>query len=72
MCENINAVLSFRWPEGKVKCFGYFSRSKPTRCHLVLYLFLLYKLLNMFRATLCSSSGVDDLVVFFFTCGVVL
>ena len=38
---------------------------KPTRCHLVLYLFLLYKLLNMFRATLCPSSGADDLVVFF-------
>jgi len=30
----------------------------------------LYKLLNMFRATLCPSSGADDLVVFF-TCGVV-
>ena len=38
---------------------------KPTRCHLVLYLFLLYKLINMFRATLCTSSGADDLVVFF-------
>ena len=41
---------------------------KPTRCHLVLYLFLSispYKLLNMFRATLCPSSGADDLVVFF-------
>jgi len=37
---------------------------KPTRCHLVLYLFLLYKLLNMFRATLCPSSGADNLVVF--------
>jgi len=37
---------------------------KPTRCHLVLYLFLLYKLLNMFRVTLCPSSGADDLVVF--------
>ena len=37
---------------------------RPTRCHLV-YLFLLYRLLNMFRATLCSSSGADDLVVFF-------
>jgi len=35
---------------------------KPTRCHLVLYLFLLYKLLNMFWATLCPSSGADDLV----------
>ena len=43
---------------------------KPTRCHLVLYLFFLYKLLNMFRATLCPSSGADDLVVFFH-CGVV-
>ena len=38
---------------------------RPTRCHLVLYLFLLYWLLNMFRATLCPSSGADDLVVFF-------
>jgi len=38
---------------------------KPTRCHLVLYLFLLYKLLNMFRANLCPSSGADDLVIFF-------
>ena len=38
---------------------------RPTRCHLVLYLFLLYRLLNMFRATLCPSSGADDLVVFF-------
>ena len=37
---------------------------KPTRCYIVLYLFLLYKLLNMFRATLCPSSGADDLVVF--------
>jgi len=37
---------------------------KPTRCHLVLYLFLLYKSLNMFRATLCPSSEADDLVVF--------
>jgi len=38
---------------------------KPIRCHLVLYLFLLYKLFNMFRATLCPSSGADVLVVFF-------
>jgi len=37
---------------------------KPTRCHLVLHLFLLYKLLNMFQATLCPSSGADNLVVF--------
>ena len=37
---------------------------KQARCHLVLYLFLLYKLLNMFRATLYPSSGADDLVVF--------
>ena len=37
---------------------------KLTRCHLVLYLFLPYKLLNMFRATLCPSSGADDIVVF--------
>jgi len=47
---------------------------KPTRCHLVLYLFLSispYKLLNVFRATLCPSSGADNLVVFF-ACGVVL
>ena len=38
---------------------------RPTRCHLVIYLFLLYNLLNMFRSTLCPSSGADDLVVFF-------
>ena len=39
-------------------------KKKPTRCHLVLYVFLRYKLLNMFRATLCPSSGADDLVAF--------
>jgi len=38
---------------------------KPTRYHLVVYLLLLYKLVNMFRATLCPSSGADDLVVLF-------
>ena len=38
---------------------------RPTRYHLVIYLFLLYSLLNMFRATLCPSSGADDLVVYF-------
>ena len=38
---------------------------RPTRCHIVLYLFLLYRLLNMFLATLCPSSGADNLVVFF-------
>jgi len=43
---------------------------KPTRCHLVLYLFLLYKLLNMFWATLCPSSEADDLGIFA-ACGVV-
>ena len=30
-----------------------------------------YQLLNMFRATMCPSSGADDLVVFSLTCGVV-
>ena len=43
---------------------GGMWNKKPTRCHLVLYLFPLYKFLNMFRATLCPSSGADDLVVF--------
>jgi len=38
---------------------------KTTRCHFVLYLFPLYKLLNLFQATFCPSSGADDLVVFF-------
>ena len=38
---------------------------RPTRCHfLALCLFLLYSLLNMFRATLCPSSGAGDLEVF--------
>ena len=31
---------------------------------LVLCLFLLYRLLNMFRDTLCPSSGADDVEVF--------
>ena len=53
----------------QTNCVSVWNK-KPTRCHLVLYLFLLYKLLNMFRATLCPSSGADDLVVFFM-CGVV-
>ena len=48
-----------------VEQFFLMWNKKPTRCHLVLYLFLLYTLLNMFRATLCPSSGADDLVVFF-------
>jgi len=38
---------------------------RPTKCRLVLYLFLLYRLLNMFRASLYPSSGADALVVFF-------
>ena len=29
----------------------------------VLFLFLFYKLLNMFRATMCPSSGADECVV---------
>ena len=38
---------------------------KPTRYQfcIILY-FLLYKLLNMFRATMCPSSGADEWVVF--------
>jgi len=35
-------------------------------------LFLLYKLLNMFRATMCPSSGADDCVVLSPCVGVVL
>jgi len=39
--------------------------NKPTRCHFcVMLYFLLYKLLNMFRATMCTSSGADDWLVF--------
>jgi len=57
--------LSFVLEHFKLRCLVLMSKKKPTRCHLVLYLFLLYKLLNMFRATLCPSSGADDLVVFF-------
>jgi len=38
---------------------------KPTRYHFcVILYFLLYKLLNMFRANMCPSSGADDRVVF--------
>jgi hypothetical protein len=37
---------------------------KPTRCHFCCYpLFLFYKLLNMFKATMCPSTGADDCVV---------
>jgi len=46
-----------------VHCSSMWNK-KPTRCHLALYLFLLYTLLNMFRATLCPSPGADNLVVF--------
>ena len=35
-------------------------------------LFLLYKLLNMFRATMCPSSGADDCVVLSPRVGIVL
>jgi len=39
--------------------------TKPNRCHFcVMFYFLLYKLLNMFRATMCPSSGADDWLVF--------
>ena len=51
------------------KTIGVMWNKKPTRCHLVLYLFLSispYRLLNIFWATLCPSSGADDLVVFFY------
>jgi len=34
---------------------------KPTVCHFcVIFYFLLYKLLNMFRGTMSSTSGADD------------
>jgi len=35
-------------------------------------LFLLYKLLNMFRATMCPSSGADDCIVLSQRVGIVL
>ena len=50
----------FHW--GYVKDLMW--NKKPTRCYLLLYLFSLYKLLNMFRATLCPSSGTDYSVVY--------
>ena len=33
--------------------------------------FLIYKLLNMFRATMCPSSGADDWLVFLPRVGIV-
>jgi len=45
---------------------------KPTRCHFVLSFILLYKLLNMFRATMCPSSGADDWAVLSPRVGIVL
>jgi len=59
-----NSHCEKNWARYDQKCILVWNK-KPTRCHLVLYLFLLYKLLNMFRATLSPSSGADDLVVFF-------
>jgi len=60
------SVLELKWNAGSAAhCVCLMWNKKPTGCHLVLYLFLLYKLLNMFRATLCPSSGADDLMVFF-------
>jgi len=39
--------------------------NKPTRCHFcVMLYFIHYKLLNMFRTTMCPSSGADDWLVF--------
>ena len=66
---NCTNILSTQLPDNffsfsENTCNSVWNK-KSTRCHLVLYLFLLYKLLNMFRATLCPSSGADDLVVFF-------
>jgi len=47
--------------------------NKPTRCHFcVMLYFLLYKLLNMFRATMCPSSGTDDWLVLSPRVGIVL
>ena len=67
----IEVRASLDLPTSILSLFTSMWNKKPTRCHLVLYLFHLYKLLNMFRATLCPSSGADDLVVFFAACGVV-
>ena len=80
-CINVRNMLSIEEVKSNlincdIKLVSYFDvwltvhRSsmwikRPTRCHLVIYLFLLYSLLNMFRATMCPSSGADDLVVFF-------
>jgi len=62
LCVNVNVKNSDIWLT--VHRISMWNK-KPTRCHLVLYLFLLYKLLNMFRATLCWSAGSANLVVFF-------
>ena len=40
--------------------YGIRNQSDVTLCYP---LFLLYKLLNMVRATMCPSSGADDCVV---------
>jgi len=55
---------------------------RPQRSILLYQTFLLevtqymfistYQLLNMFQATMCPSSGADDLLVFSLTRGVVL
>ena len=60
--------LSLRFPHQDL--IPSMWNKKPTGCHLVLYLFLLYNLPNMFRATLCPSSTADDLW-YFVSCGIV-
>jgi len=52
-----------------LKYKSYSMDKKPTIYH---FLFLLYKMLNMFRATMCQSSGADDCVVLSPRVGIVL
>ena len=47
------------WPSIVIQ-YGIRNQPDVTLCYT---LFLLYKLLNMFRATMCPSSGADDCVV---------
>jgi len=58
-------VTAFIKTDEACKDIKFSVDNKPTRCHFcVMLYFLLYKLLNMFRAAMCPSSGADDWLVF--------
>jgi len=63
--ENALKLFGDRGATANCELFTSSVINKQTRCHFcVMLYFLLYKLFNMFRATMCPSSGADDWLVF--------